>query len=84
MLCIIIVSLNLIIKTKQSKKEKQKHQKNSLLILVMNFELNCCYFWLLAKIKEYCLGICNEWSKCRSEQSKIINMGKAEIEQTLC
>ena len=33
---------------------------------------------------EYCLIIWNEWRKCRNEQSQIINMTKAEIEQTLC
>ena len=33
---------------------------------------------------EYCLSIWNEWRKCRNEQSQIINMTKAEIEQTLC
>ena len=33
---------------------------------------------------EYCLRIWNEWRKCWNEQSQIINMTKAEIEQTLC
>ena len=33
---------------------------------------------------EYCLRIWNEWRKCRNEQFQIINMTKAEIEQSLC